>query len=77
MLMDTGIIVGSTVKIIINGRYEDLYESEIRQIWDMGKMYDLRSLMMREMDLKKKVKERGRLTLERLRQIADSCFAHV
>jgi TIR domain len=76
-LKDAGIVVGSTVKISISGRYEDLYENEIGQMWEPGKMYDLTSLRMREIDLKKKIEERGRLTQERLRQIADSCFAHV
>jgi hypothetical protein len=76
-LKDAGVTTGSTVKISINGRYEDLYEKEIRQMWEPGKMYEAMSAMMREMELKKKIKERGPLTQERLRQIADSCFAHV
>jgi len=33
--------------------------------------------MLRETELKKKIEERGPLTQERLKQIADSCFAHV
>jgi hypothetical protein len=77
MLKDAGILVGSIVKISINGNYEDLYENKIKQMWEPGKMYEIMSRMMRETELKKKIEERGRLTQERLRQIADSCFAHV
>lgn len=40
-------------------------------------MYDLTALRAREVDLKEKKKARGPLTQERLKQIADSCFAHV
>jgi hypothetical protein len=76
-LHDAGIVVGSNVKISISGSYEDLYENEIRHMWEQGKMYEMMPSMMREMELKKKIKERGWLTQERLRQIADSCFAHV
>lgn len=76
-LHDAGIVVGSTVKISISGRYEDLYENEIKQMWEPGKVYEIMSAMMREMELKKKIGERGRLTPERLKQIGDSCFAHV
>ena len=76
-LHDAGIVVGSTVKISISGCYEDLYENEIKQMWEPGKVYEVMSAMMRETELKKKIEERGRLTPERLRQIADSCFAHV
>lgn len=76
-LREAGISVGNTVKIRIGGTYKDLYENEIRTMWEPGKMYDLMSLRARELDLKKKIKERGPLTRERLKQIADSCFAHV
>jgi hypothetical protein len=76
-LKDAGIVVGSTVKIGINGRYEDLYENEIRHMWEPDKVYDMMSIMMREMELKRKIEERRPLTQERLRQIANSCFAHV
>jgi hypothetical protein len=40
-------------------------------------MYQMMSAMMREMELKKKIEERGPLTPDRLKQIVDSCFAHV
>jgi ppGpp synthetase/RelA/SpoT-type nucleotidyltranferase len=46
-------------------------------MWEPGKMYEITSRMKRETELKKKIEKRGRLTQERLRQIADSCFAHV
>jgi len=77
ILEDAGIVVGSTVQISISGSYEDLYKNEIGRMWEPGKMYEMTSMMMREMELKKKIEERGKLTGERLRQIANSCFAHV
>jgi TIR domain len=76
-LKDAGITVGSTVKISISGSYEDLYENEMRRMWDPDKVYDMTSVMRHEMSLKKRIEERGPLTQERLKQIADSCFAHV
>jgi hypothetical protein len=76
-LQDAGIVVGSTVEMSVDGRYEDLYQNEIKRMWEPGKMYDLTSMRVHERELKRKIKERGRLTGERLRQIADSCFAHV
>ena len=76
-LKEAGIVVGSTVKISISGSYKDLYENESRQMWEPDKVYDMMSMRLREIDLKKKIEERGRLTPERLKQIADSCFAHV
>jgi len=76
-LKEAGIVIGSTVKISISGSYNDLYENEIKQMWEPGKMYEIMSTVMREMELKKKIEDRGRLTRERLKQIADSCFAHV
>jgi hypothetical protein len=76
-LQDAGIVVGSTVKMNIDGHYEDLYQNEIKHMWEPGKMYDLTSMRVHERELKKRIEERGRLTEERLRHIADSCFAHV
>jgi hypothetical protein len=76
-LSDAGIVVGSTVKITISGRYKDLYENEIKEMWEPDKVYNIAAKMMRETEMKKKIEERGPLTQERLKQIADSCFAHV
>jgi len=76
-LQDARIVVGSTVKMSIDGRYEDLYQNEIKRMWEPGKMYDLTLMRVHERELKKKIEERGRLTGERLRHIANSCFAHV
>lgn len=76
-LQEAGIVVGSTVKIGISGTYKDLYENELKQMWEPGKVYEVMSMMRREAELKKMIEERGRLTSERLKRIADSCFAHV
>jgi hypothetical protein len=76
-LKEAGIVIGSIVKISISGSYKDLYENEIKQMWEPGKVYEIMSMRMRELELKKKIEDRGRLTQERLKQIADSCFAHV
>lgn len=76
-LRGAGILVGHTVKISIGGRYKDLYENEIKEMWEPGKVYNIAAQMLRETELKKKIEERGRLTPERLKRIADSCFAHI
>lgn len=76
-LREAGISVGNTVNILINGRYEDFYENETKEMWEPGKVYNIAAQMLRETELKKKIEERGRLTPERLKRIADSCFAHV
>jgi hypothetical protein len=76
-LAEVGIVVGSTVQLSISGSYEDLYEKEIRRMWELGKIYDLTSARLHEIDLRRKIEERGPLTGERLRQMANSCFIHV
>ena len=70
-LREAGIIVGNTVKIGISGSYKGLYENEIRRMWEPDKVYDMMSMSLREIDLKKKIEERGRLAPGRLKQIAD------
>jgi hypothetical protein len=75
-LREAGISVGNIVNISISGRYKDLYENEIKELWEPGKMYNIAARMLRETELKKKIEERGPLTRKRLKQIADSCFAH-
>jgi intein/homing endonuclease len=76
-LEEAGIGVGGTVQLSISGSYEDLYEQEIGQMWEPGKIYDLTSMRRHEIEGRKKIEERGPLSGERLRQIANSCFAHV
>ena len=76
-LNDVGISVGSTVQLRINGTYEDLYEKQLTSMWEPGKMYEITGKMIQEAKIREKIKERGTLTRNRLKDIADSCFAHV
>jgi hypothetical protein len=76
-LREAGISVGNTINILISGRYKDLYENGIKEMWEPGKVYNIAARMLRETELQKKIEERGPLTQEHLKQIADSCFAHV
>jgi hypothetical protein len=46
-------------------------------MWAPGKMYNIAARMLSETELQKKIQERRPLTRERLKQIRDSCFAHV
>lgn len=70
--------VGSVVQIRINGTYEDLYENELKEAFAPDKMY-FETLERRRRGewLREQVAERRFLTREKLKAIADSCFAHV
>jgi hypothetical protein len=76
-LRDVGIDVGSVVQVSISGRYEDLYEKQLSAIWDGSKMWEVSGAMRLEAELRQAIKDRGSLTQDRLREIVDSCFAHV
>jgi hypothetical protein len=76
-LHDVGICNGSTLQISISGTYEDLYEKELKAMWDGSKMYEVTGAIRRETMLRQAIEDRGSLTSERLREIAKSCFAHV
>lgn len=76
-LRDAGVSLGSVLKVGINGTYEDLWEKESREMWDGTKMYEMLSAMRREAELKESIRIRGSLTSQRLRELADACFAHV
>lgn len=77
ILHDVGIRNGSTVQIGISGTYEDLYEKELKAMWDGSKMYEVTSAIRREATLRQAIEDRGTLSSERLREIANSCFAQV
>lgn len=76
-LADAGVSVGDTLYLRINGTYEDLWEKELREMWDGSKMYEITSAMRRDAELRELIHKRGVLTQKRLREIANSCFAHV
>jgi hypothetical protein len=64
--------------IRISGTYEDLYEKELKELWDGSKMYLMTpEMLMREERLKAAIAVRGRLTNSRLKEIADACFSSV
>jgi hypothetical protein len=67
MLREAGISVRNTVNISISRRYKDLYENEIKEMWEPGKMDNIVVMMLRETGLKKKIEERGPQTRERLK----------
>jgi hypothetical protein len=61
----------------INGTYEDVWEKELKEMWDGTKIYEIGGALKREAELRESIRSRGSLTPERLRQLADACFAHV
>jgi hypothetical protein len=77
-LRDAGIAVGSVVQIGISGVYEDLYEKELKKTYFPDTIFHLTiDNMQREQWLQQQVSARKVLTRDKLKEIADSCFAHV
>lgn len=77
-LRDAGAQPGSVLQIRINGTYEDLYEKELKEAFAPNKTYlETADRALREQWLREQVAARRLLTREQLKQIADSCFAHV
>lgn len=77
-LRDAGVEVGGVVMIRISGTYEDLYEKELKELWDGSKMYVMtQEMLMREERLKAAIAGRATLTSAQLKEIADSCFSNV
>ncbi len=76
-LRDAGVGLGSFLKMAINGKYEDVWEREQKEMWDETKVYEMLGAMRREAELKETLRSRGSLNPERLRELADTCFAHV
>jgi hypothetical protein len=77
-LRDAGVKIGSVLQIGISGTYEDLYEKELKEAFGPDKMY-LMTLerIQREQWLRQQISVHRSLTQEKLKEIADSCFAHV
>jgi hypothetical protein len=68
---------GDVVKINISGTYEDLFEKELKSMWDGSKMYEIMGAMRREQELKDAIARRGGLNNSKLKEIVDRCFSHV
>lgn len=77
-LRDAGVRTGSVVQININGRYEDLYEKELKEAFSPDKIYLMtQEILNRKQWLQEQLAARRFLTNARLKEIADSCFAHI
>jgi len=77
-LAEAGISVGDVLQISISGTYQDLYEKELKEMWDGSKIYMITAgTMQRSEWLKTQVEARKRMTRDDLKKIADSCFVHV
>ncbi|MDD5264639.1 MAG: toll/interleukin-1 receptor domain-containing protein [Candidatus Bipolaricaulis sp.] len=76
-LRDAGVSIGTVLTLGINGTYEDVWENELKAMWDGSKIYEMTSAMRRDADLRQRIRTRGDLTSDRLRELANACFAHV
>ena len=61
-LADASVSVGDTIYLLINGTYEDLWEKELRDMWDGSKMYEITGAIRRDAELRRLIQERGTLT---------------
>jgi hypothetical protein len=76
-LRDAGVELGSVLKMGISGTYQDVWEKELKEMWDGTKIYEASGAMRREAELRERLRIRGSPRGERLRELADACFAHV
>jgi len=76
-LKDAGVSYGSVLRLSIGGTYEDVWEKELKSMWDGSKMYEVMSAMRRQQELQNEIRSRGLLTSSRLEEFADACFKHV
>jgi TIR domain len=76
-LRDAGVSLGAVLRLGISGTYEDVWEKQLKEMWDGTKMYEIGGAMRAEAELKQRIRDRGHLSAERLREMADACFAHV
>jgi len=77
VLRDAGVTSGSVFKLGISGTYEDVWEKELKDMWDGTKLYNMVSALEFEANLKERLRRRGILNSDRLRELADACFSHV
>jgi len=76
-LADAGVSAGNVLRLNISGTYEDVWEQELKSMWDGSKIYEISSAMRHEQELRNNIQLRGRLTRSRLKELADECFKHV
>lgn len=76
-LRDAGLSSGCVLKMGIDGIYEDVWENELKEMWNGEKMYEIVSAMAREAQLKGYIRKRGPLNSIRLREFSNVCFSHV
>jgi hypothetical protein len=76
-LSEAGVCSGSVLKMGISGTYEDIWEKELKDMWDGSKMHEVMSAMAREAQLNEDIRNRGLLNSNRLRELANACFSHV
>lgn len=74
-LCDAGVSAGAVLKLGINGTYEDVWEKELKEMWDGTKIYQMGAAM--DAGLRQSIRDRGQLTSGRLQELADACFSHV
>lgn len=65
------------LRLNISGTYEDVWEKELKSMWDGSKMYEISGAIRREQELRNNIQLRGQLTRSRLKELADECFKHV
>jgi hypothetical protein len=76
-LRDAGVKSGDVVELSVQGTYQDLWTNELENMWDGSKMYNMLFAKQREAELQQQIRDRGPLTRDRLRAIANSAFDHI
>lgn len=75
-LSEAGVGTGSVLKLSISGTYEDLYEKQLKEIWNGNVIYNMTATPPGE-SIRQAMAQRGPLTQSRIREIANSCFKHI
>ena len=75
-LCEAGVATGAVLRLGISGTYEDVWEKQLKKIWDGSTMYHM-TAGGPDARLRRDIQERGQLTSERLKMLADECFDHV
>src|ERR1019366_2289777 len=57
-LRDAGVELGSVLKMGISGTYQDVWEKELKEMWDGTKIYEASGAMRREAELRERLRIR-------------------
>jgi hypothetical protein len=57
--LDAGIVLGSVLQLSISGTYKDVFQNELKSMWDGSKMYEIMGAMQREKQLKAAIAAKG------------------